>query len=82
MPQLNVLELAKQGNVKALAALMNPLYSQRALPLSKLPLRIVANLLESAQVPNQQTLSGVCPATNNTLEGWTDQANETLRANR
>jgi len=26
--------------------------------------------------------SGVCPATNNTLEGWTDQANETYAANR
>jgi len=36
MPQLNLLELAKQGNVKAIARLMNPL-NPRALPLSKLP---------------------------------------------
>jgi len=58
MPQLNVLELAEAGNVKALAALMNPLSQPRALPLSKLLWDSCFEiLLESAQVPNQQTLA-------------------------
>jgi len=63
MPQLNVLELAKQGNVKALAALMNRSLQPRALPLSK-PLRIVA-LKSCWNLPSAESANagGVCPAT-------------------
>jgi len=57
MPQLN-LELAKQGNVKAIAALMNRSLQPKGITVVKATLDgCLEILLESAQVPNQQTLA-------------------------
>jgi hypothetical protein len=59
MPQLNLLELAKQGNVKAIAALMNRSLQPKGITVVKATLKdsCLELLLESAQVPNQQTLA-------------------------
>ena len=58
MPQQNVLELAKQGNVKAIAALMNRSLQPKGITVVKAAFKDnrFEILLESAQVPNQQTL--------------------------
>lgn len=57
MTQANILELAKQGDVKAIATLLN-----RQLQTKGITAKVAMNdsclqiMLESAQVPNQQTL--------------------------
>ena len=58
MPQQNVLELAKQGNVKAIATLMNRSLQPKGITVVKAAFKDnrFEILLESAQVPNQQTL--------------------------